>query len=79
MEKNLKCISCGYLIAIAITGNVYYFTDKYCKDCREKLEKQPHNIEVNLSSNTRQSYISGLSSTAYVVDTSINWPDSKHS
>lgn len=75
MERKLKCIACGCLIALTASGNVYYFVDKYCKDCRDKVESQPHSTERHVSPDSRQVYIAGLSGTAYVIDTSTNWFD----
>jgi hypothetical protein len=75
MEKKLKCIACGCLITLMASSDVYFFVDNHCKDCRDKLEKQPHNVENNLPTNARQIYVAGLSGTAYTIDTSTNWFD----
>jgi hypothetical protein len=70
MDKNLKCIMCGSLISVAVAGSIYCFTEKYCEDCRAKIEEQKHVAENTIPTNTRQLYVGGLSGTAFVIDTS---------
>jgi hypothetical protein len=74
MDKNLKCIICGCFLPITIAGTLYCFAEKYCKDCKEKLEEQKHIIENITPTNARQIYLMNASGTSsIVIDTSSNY------
>lgn len=76
MDKHLKCIMCGCLIPVAIAGTIYCFTEKYCIDCKKRVEEQKHIVENATPTDIRQIYVGGLSGTAFVVDTSTSCFDS---
>ncbi len=78
MDKNLKCIMCGCFVPIAVVGTLYCFTEKYCNDCKEKIEEQKHIIENTIPTNAKQIYVSSLSGTNVVIDTSTNYFDSQN-
>ena len=77
MEEYLECILCGGLISVAVAGTLYCFTEKYCIDCKKKLEGQKHIVENTMPADTRQIYVAGVSGTTVVINTSNNYFDSE--
>lgn len=64
---------CGCFISVAVVGTFYCFTEKYCKDCKIKIEEQKHIIENNIPTNIRRIYATNTMGTIVAIDTSTNY------